>query len=125
MAKSSTREAARGARSRLFGVKITSGVRKLRRIWRRSRWKYCAGVVQFATWRLSSAQSWRKRSMRPLECSGPLPSKPWGSSITSPLMRCHFTWAEVMNWSMITWAPFAKSPNCASHMVSVVGSARL
>ena len=40
-------------------------------------------------------------------------------------MRPHFTWAEVMNWSMITWAPFAKSPNCASQSVSVLGSARL
>jgi hypothetical protein len=40
-------------------------------------------------------------------------------------MRCHFMWAEVMNWSMMTWAPLAKSPNWASQSVSVVGSARL
>ena len=30
-----------------------------------------------------------------------------------------------MNWSMITCAPLAKSPNCASHMTSLCGSARL
>ena len=40
-------------------------------------------------------------------------------------MRCHFAWAAAMNWSMITCAPLAKSPNCASQSVSVVGSARL
>ena len=43
-------------------------------ICRRSRWKYCAGVVQLHTCMLSSAQSCRKRSMRALECSGPWPS---------------------------------------------------
>jgi hypothetical protein len=26
-----------------------------------------------------------------------------------------------MNWSMITWAPFAKSPNWASHSTSALG----
>ena len=41
---------------------------------RRSRWKYCADVVQFAIRRFSCAASWRKRSSRALECSGPLPS---------------------------------------------------
>ena len=30
-----------------------------------------------------------------------------------------------MNWSMITWAPLTKSPNCASHTMSMRGSARL
>jgi hypothetical protein len=30
---------------------------------------------------------------------------------------------EAMNWSMTTCAPLAKSPNCASQIVSVLGSA--
>ena len=30
-----------------------------------------------------------------------------------------------MNWSMITWAPLAKSPNCASQMTRLRGSAEL
>ena len=29
-----------------------------------------------------------------------------------------------MNWSMITWAPLAKSPNCASQITSMSGSTR-
>ena len=99
---SATREVAAGERKRLFGVSTTNGARYTRRIWRRSTWKYWAGVVQFTTCRLSSAQVCKKRSTRALECSGPWPSKPCGRSITSPLMRPHFTWADVMNWSMIT-----------------------
>ena len=27
-----------------------------------------------------------------------------------------------MNWSMTTWAPLAKSPNCASQITKVLGS---
>ena len=27
-----------------------------------------------------------------------------------------------MNWSMITWAAFTKSPNCASHSTSASGA---
>src|SRR6267154_1216562 len=42
--------------------------------WRRSRWKYCAGVVQLATRMLPSAPRARNRSSRALECSGPWPS---------------------------------------------------
>ena len=38
-------------------------------------------------------------------------------------MRSHFFSPDEMNWSMITWAPLAKSPNCASHMISASGSA--
>ena len=30
-----------------------------------------------------------------------------------------------MNWSMIGWAPFTKSPNCASHSTSVSAAATL
>ena len=38
-------------------------------------------------------------------------------------MRSHLRSPEEMNWSNTTWAPLAKSPNCASHKVSVFGSA--
>ena len=38
-------------------------------------------------------------------------------------MRSHLRSPEEMNWSNITWAPLAKSPNCASHKVSAFGSA--
>ena len=31
----------------------------------------------------------------------------------SPHRRPHFASPELMNWSMMTCAPFAKSPNCA------------
>ena len=40
-------------------------------------------------------------------------------------MRCHFDSAEQMNWSMITCAPLAKSPNCASQSTRLRGSAEL
>ncbi len=63
--------------------------------------------------------------MRALECSGPWPSKPCGSSITSPLGWPHFCSAEEMNWSIMICAPLAKSPNCASQITSVSGSATL
>ena len=43
---------------------------------------------------LFSAQSVRKRSMRALECSGPWPSKPCGSSMTRPLGCPHFASAR-------------------------------
>ena len=38
-------------------------------------------------------------------------------------MRSHLVSPEAMNWSMMTCAPLAKSPNCASHSTSVCGSA--
>ncbi len=38
-------------------------------------------------------------------------------------MRSHFFSPEEMNWSNMICAPLAKSPNCASHRVSVLGSA--
>ena len=91
--------------------------------WRRSTWKYCAAVDGYTTRRLSSAQSVRKRSMRALECSGPWPSKPWGSSSPRLLRWPHLSSAATMNWSMMIWAPLAKSPNCASHSTSASGLA--
>ena len=62
------------ARRSDLGVNTTSGLRTVRRIWRRSRWKNWAAVVALHTWMLSSAARVRNRSMRPDECSGPWPS---------------------------------------------------
>ena len=81
-------------------------------------WKNCAAVEGTQTWMLCSAQSCRKRSSRADECSGPCPSKPCGRYIVSPHMRPHFASPEAMNWSITTWAPLTKSPNCASQMTS-------
>ena len=64
----------------------------------------------------------RNRSRRALECSGPCPSKPCGSSSTRPLSRRHLSSALAMNWSMITCAALTKSPNCASHSDEPVGA---
>ena len=38
-------------------------------------------------------------------------------------MRSHLVSPLARNWSMITCAPLAKSPNCASHSTRVRGSA--
>ena len=38
-------------------------------------------------------------------------------------MRSHFASPEEMNWSIMIWAPLAKSPNWASQSVSAFGSA--
>ena len=61
-------------RSRPFGVMTTSGRAIGSSACRRSRWKYWADVVGLQIRRFSWAVSWRKRSSRALECSGPLPS---------------------------------------------------
>ena len=66
--------AAWGRRSSDFGVITTSGRCLAIRAWRRSRWKYWAGVVGLATRMLPSAAARRKRSRRAEECSGPEPS---------------------------------------------------
>ena len=50
---------ATGFRNMLFGVKTTSGLRQLRRAWRRSRWKYWAALEGWQIWMLSRAASWR------------------------------------------------------------------
>ena len=73
-ASSSSVDAACFSRSSPFGVITTSGRAVASSACRRSRWKYCAAVVQLATRMFSCAASWRKRSSRALECSGPLPS---------------------------------------------------
>ena len=56
--------------------------------------------------------------MRALECSGPWPSKPWGSSIARRLRWPHLSLAATTNWSITICAPLAKSPNCASQHTS-------
>jgi len=61
--------------------------------------------------------------MRALECSGPWPSCPCGRSSTRELGWPHLVSEPARNWSTITWAPLAKSPNCASHITSARGSA--
>ena len=60
--------------NKLLGVITIKGLRKLRRTCRLSKWKYCDGVEGTVTWMFSSALSWRNRSSRALECSGPCPS---------------------------------------------------
>jgi len=52
-----------------------------------------------------------------------IPSIPWGSSRTMPLLRTHLAWPELMNWSMIHWAVLWKSPNWASHRIRAFGLA--
>lgn len=52
-----------------------------------------------------------------------MPSIPWGSSRTMPLLRTHLAWPELMNWSMIHWAVLWKSPNCASQRMRAFGLA--
>ena len=37
-------------------------------------------------------------------------------------MRSHLRSPDEMNWSITTCAPLAKSPNCASHSISALGS---
>ena len=64
-----------------------------------------------------------KRSTRALECSGPLPSYPCGRSSVRRDVCCHLARLETKNWSMITWAPFMKSPNWASQRTSDCGQA--
>jgi hypothetical protein len=43
--------------------------------------------------------------------------------MTSPFMSCHLLSAATMNWSIIAWAPFTKSPNCCfpDHEVPRIG----
>ena len=110
-------------RSRLLGVITTSGLRQRRSTCRRRQWKYCAGVVGLTTWMLSSAASVQE-PLEPGAASARAlgPSKPCGSSSTRPLSRRHLSSALAMNWSMITWAALAKSPNCASHSDEPVGA---
>ena len=62
------------SRSSPFGVITTSGRAVASSACLRSRWKCCADVVGFAIRMFSCAASWRNRSSRALECSGPFPS---------------------------------------------------
>ena len=71
------------SRSSPFGVITISGRAVGSSAWRRSRWNYCAAVVGLTIRMFSCAASWRNRSSRALECSGPLPSYPCGRSSVS------------------------------------------
>ena len=119
--KSSTRDTHNRLRSRDFGVNTTSGFFFGDSAWRRSRWKWFAGVVGTATRMLSSAHSCRYRSSRPDVWSGPCPSCECGSSSVTAVRWPHFTSPEEMNSSTMDCAPLAKSPNCASHITSASG----
>jgi len=50
---------------------------------------------------------------------------PCGRSSTSPDVWPHFWYDADMYWSIMTWAPFTKSPNCASQITSASGSKTL
>ena len=67
----STGEQAAFRRSSCLGVATISGRRGREYAWRRSRWKWLAGVEGWATIMFFSAHSVRKRSMRAEEWSGP------------------------------------------------------
>ncbi len=116
VANSSVLEVASGCRNRLFGVISTAGFLFSWRACRLNRWKYWAGVVTFMTWILSSAQSCRKRSRRPEECSGPWPSYPCGRFSIIADFCPHLASLEAINWSIGICAPLAKSPNWASQI---------
>ena len=84
-------------------------------------WKWLAGVDGWQTHMLFCAHSWRYRSIRAEEWSGPWPSYPWGRRRTRDECWFHFCSADETNSSTTVWAPFAKSPNCASQIVRVSG----
>ena len=74
LVNSDSGEAASLLRSSDFGVMMTSGLRNMRTICRRSTWKIWLAVVGCTTCMLLSADSCMKRSRRADECSGPWPS---------------------------------------------------
>lgn len=110
-----------GRRRSPFGAATISGLRKLRLIWRRRRWKYCAAVVGKATFMFTFAHvcvgskrssvscpresvcnldryqnsTCSMRSSREEECSGPAPSRPWGRSRTIPLCFSHLAVEDI------------------------------
>jgi hypothetical protein len=68
-----------------------------------------------------SAARPRKRSIRPLEWSGPMPSFPCGSSRTSDGVSPHLARPETKNSSITPCALLMKSPYCASQITSLSG----
>ena len=106
-----------------FGVISTSGRGVASSACRRRRWKYWPEVLTLATRMLSCAADCRKRSSRALECSGPLPSYPCGSSSVRREVWRHLERPETRNWSTITCALLTKSPNWASQRTSASGAA--
>jgi hypothetical protein len=122
-ARSASVELACFSRNRPFGVITTSGRAVASSACLRSRWKNCAAVVALATRMFSCAASWRKRSSRALECSGPFPSYPCGRRSVSREVWPHFERPATRNWSTTICAPLTKSPNCASQRTSASGAA--
>ena len=98
-----------------------SGLRVPRRswppyIWRRSRWKYCAGVVQLAHLHVvlgaqrEEALDARAGVLRPLPFEAVRQQHHQAAGL-APLRS-----PQEMNWSIMICAPLAKSPNCASQI---------
>src|SRR5690606_29940089 len=71
---SSIGETTFGCLKRDLGDMTTHGFLNSQVNWRLSKWKKLDGSVILATTILYSADNWRKRSGRALECSGPWPS---------------------------------------------------
>jgi hypothetical protein len=111
-------------RSSDFGVMTISGLRCLRSIWRRSRWKICAGVVGTQTChvvlgaQLHVALDAGRRVLRALTFVAVRQQH------DQTARRPHLASPEAMNWSITTWAPLAKSPNWASQITSSFGFGR-
>ena len=124
LARSASDDVESGRRSRLLGLMITSGflrraqqlppqqVEHLRRQGRHAN----LDVVL----RAQAADS-----VRDGRRSAPAPALPVraAASASRPHRRPHLASPLVMNWSITTCAPLAKSPNCASQITSVSGSA--
>jgi len=54
--------------------------------------------------------------------SGPAPFVAVRQEQRQAAETLHFASPELMNWSMMTWAPLAKSPYCASQTTRAFGS---
>jgi len=68
-------------------------------------------VLSDLTAEISSSLKDKNLSNLPEECSAPCPSIPWGNKIVKPDYIPHLVSPVAMKLSIITWAPFAKSPN--------------
>ena len=115
-----------GRRSSDFGVMMISGRCLAMRAWRRSRWKYCAGVVRFADADVALGGELQEAlEAAPRSARGPSPRSRAAAAASGA--RSGPTWPgrETMNWSMMTCAPLTKSPNCASQSTSVSGASAL
>ena len=119
---SSIEETAAGRRSRLFGVITTSGRARLLLDLTAQQMEVLRGRRRVADLHvvlgaeLQIAFEPRARVLRPLPLVAVREQEDEARSLL-PLVP-----PGAMNWSMMTCAPFAKSPNCASHMTSASGA---